>query len=504
MNIEKHIRKILFIVVIIIFAFVFFKLLNEKYQKNSKLTYNKIQPPQTLLNLQQSFEQVVNAVKPAVVFIQATQYETIEHTPFEFFFGDPFEEFFEEFFGVPKRRKKQPPPQHFKRRIEGFGSGVIIDSDGYVLTNEHVVRNAEEITITLYINGKKKYKGKVVGRDSRTDLAIIKINTKEKLPSALLGDSDNAKIGDWVIAIGAPFNLEQTVTAGIISAQRQSLTIEGRIYTDLLQTDASINRGNSGGPLVNLYGEVIGINTAIYAPTGVFAGIGFAIPINKAKAILGQLITKGKVERGWLGIEIKEVDDVIVKQFGLTEKSGALINNVLSNTPAQKAGLKRGDVIIEVNGIKIKNTRHLQDLISGLGPKEKAKIKIIRNRKEMFFNVVTGEFPQEPQKYAEKSEEGENFLWNGVEFSNLNTELIKRYNIPDDARGVVIVEIQPDSKFAQSELLEGDLVRSINNESTENIGELKKVLKNVKLAEGVVFDIIRDGKSLYITFSIEE
>ncbi len=354
--------------------------------------------PREVMNLQDSFANVAATVKPAVVNLSVASVQKVGAPPMQFFFGDPFEDFFGEFFGQRPGRRRGPVPEHrpFRHRTEGTGSGVIIDADGYVLTNEHVIRGATDIKVRrIDERGKEHtYSGQVIGKDERTDLAVVRIKTSDTLSAASLGDSDKIRVGDWVIAIGSPFGLEQTVTAGIISAKRQSLPIEGRTYRDLIQTDASINRGNSGGPLLNLRGEVIGINTAIFAPTGVFNGIGFAIPVNRAKEILDDLIHKGKVVRGWLGIEIKKVDEAIAKQFGLPDASGVLVNQVMKDGPAEKGGLKRGDVIRTINGVKVSSPEALQAEVSKAQPKSRALLTVIRARQTQTIALVLGEMPQ--------------------------------------------------------------------------------------------------------------
>ncbi|MFH0807408.1 MAG: trypsin-like peptidase domain-containing protein, partial [Elusimicrobiota bacterium] len=328
------------------------------------------------LGLQEAFVKVSERLKPAVVNISTVQ--MLDDAQQEFYFGDPFEDFFQDFFNSPQEQKKQRKKSS-QYRTESGGTGVIIDPEGYILTNEHVIHGANEIKVTVTINSKDKtYTGKVIGKDSRTDLAIVKINSNsatEKFPAAPLGDSNKIRVGEIVLAIGSPFGLGQTVTNGIISAIRQSIVVENKEYRDFIQTDAPINRGNSGGPLCNIHGEVIGINTAIYAPTGVFSGIGFAIPINRAKEILADLIRQGKVVRGWLGVEIKD-------------KSGAFINSIIKDSPAEKAGLKKGDVIIEFNGKQIESVRNLQAIVSDTGPKKKIKVKFVRNGKENIVDLV--------------------------------------------------------------------------------------------------------------------
>jgi len=372
------------------------------------------------------------------------------------------------------------------------------------LTNYHVIAGAEEIKVTLSNGEEKKYDGKVVGKDPRTDLAVIEIKAKEKFPTAKLGDSDKIRIGDWAIAIGSPFGLKQTLTVGVVSAKRQSLYVEGKEYRDMIQTDASINRGNSGGPLVNIKGEIIGINTAIYAPTGVFAGVGFAIPINDAKEILDELIEKGRVVRGWLGIEIREVDEVIAKQFSLPDTKGVLVNRVMENSAAEKGGMKRGDVIVKIEDHKVESVRDLQEVVSRTKPGKKVKVVVIREKKEVTLTIKLVEMPEtiEEAKVKEEKEEtkgGEVEQWLGMKVETLTPALAKNYGI-EDGKGVVIVEIEIGSKAEEMGLVEGDLIRSINRQSTGDLKEFKKVVKQVDLSQGVIFDIVRRGRPAYITY----
>jgi Do/DeqQ family serine protease len=460
--------------------------------------------PRGVIELQEAFENVAQAVKPSVVNISAVQIVKMEAPYYEFYFGDPFEDFFDEFFGRPKKQTPVPKKKQFEQRAEATGSGVIIDPEGYILTNYHVIAGAEEIKVTLPDDKGKVYDGKVIGKDSRTDLAIIKIKAKEKFPAVKLGDSDKIKIGEWAIAIGSPFGLQQTVTVGVISAIRQSLYIEGKEYKEMIQTDASINRGNSGGPLVNIRGEVIGINTAIYAPTGVFAGVGFAIPINSAKEILSELIEKGKVVRGWLGIEIREVDEVIAKQFNLPEKEGVLVNRVMEGSAAEKGGIERGDVIIKFGDYKVKGTKDLQEVVAGTKPGKKVKVVVIRDKKEVPLTIELGEMPEPGEEEAkvekeEKEEGGEFEEWLGMKVETLTPALAGEYGI-EDKQGVVVVEVGVRSKAQEIGLAEGDLIKSINRQATPNTGEFKKVIKGINLSRGVIFDIVRRGRPLYITY----
>lgn len=474
----------------------------SKVKTTPVTTVAEVVPPAEVVNLQEAFAQIARAVKPSVVNISTIQLIEETHPPIEFYFGDPFEEFFEDFFGVPRQeqRRRQRTPRKFQRRLEGTGSGVIIDPEGYILTNEHVVRGATEIQVTVVAGENGKYTGKVIGKDERTDLAVVKIKPKNKLVAVKLGDSDKIRVGDWAVAIGSPFGLEQTVTVGIISAVRQRLMIEGREYRDLIQTDAAINRGNSGGPLVNIHGEIIGINTAIYAPTGVFAGIGFAVPINQAKEILDDLIHKGKVVRGWLGVEIKEIDEAIQKQFGLPDKEGALVNNVLKDSPAEKAGLTRGDVIREFDGKKISTPFELQKIVAQTPPNKKVKVEIIREKKKQTIELVTGEMPSEIKEVATTPSERVKGEWLGMKVSNFSSELAEKYGLPKEEKGVVIVAIEPGSKAEEMRLEEGDLIKSINRKQVTEVKEFNEITKKVKLSEGVVFDLNRRGRLLYLSY----
>jgi len=453
-----------------------------------------------LIQLQTSFAQVAQSIKPAAVNIATVRITDRRNSPHEFFYGDP-QEFFKRFF---KKNPWHPPPKSNKYREEGLGSGVLIDPDGFVLTNAHVVSNAEKVTVTL--NSGEQYAGEVIGIDQRTDMAVVKVKAISPLPYAHLGNSSDLRVGNWVVAIGSPFGLEQTVTTGIISAIRQSLVIEGKQFRDMIQTDAAINRGNSGGPLLNIHGEVVGINTAIYAPTGVFSGVGFAIPVNRIKNILKDLIEKGRVVRSWLGVEIAKVDEVIAKQFGLKKAEGALINNVFDGTPANKVGLKRGDIVIKFNGKKISNVIDLPDLVSSTPPKTKVDIEIIREGKTKILSLVTEEMPEtsssfERSQKKKKSKKVSTLEWLDAIFSDNSERLTQSFDIPDDApRGVVLQEMSSAGKASQIGLREGDLIVGINKYKTPTSATLKTAIKSIKIEEGVVFDIFRQGQSFYLSY----
>ena len=457
----------------------------------------RIAPPESLLNLQNTFQEIAQHVKPAVVSI--TSVHMVE-VPYQFYFGDPFGDFFEEFFGgTPGRQRSQRPHQ----RVEGMGSGVIINEDGYVLTNNHVIEGAQDINITMY--NEEKYKGKVIGRDPRTDLAVIKIQSNKKFVSARLGDSDTIAVGDWAMAIGSPFGLEQTVTVGIISARRQALSVDQRVYRHLIQTDAAINRGNSGGPLVNLYGEVIGINTAIYAPTGVFNGIGFAIPVNRAKEIIGDLIEKGKVVRGYLGIEIAGIDRVMAEQFSLPEASGVLINRIMPDSAAERGGLKRGDVIVSFDKSAIRNPGDLQDIVSGTPIGKTVPVEVIRQGKKITVSVTIQEQPSADEIASAREEtpdrdEVEHASWEGITVQQSSRTLNRRFGIPENENGVVVIDVDVRSKGAQTGIERGDLIKGINQKPVTDIKSFANITRPIDIKKGVMFDIIRQGRPIYITY----
>lgn len=471
-----------------------------------------------VINLQEAFANVAEAVKPAVVSITTVHVETMNQAqdgqPYEFYFGDPFEQFFEDFFGgSPQGQpRRQAPAQRrpIQRKFEGMGSGVIIDPQGYVLTNDHVVSDADEIKVILS-DGKKTYQGKVIGRDPRTDLAVVKIKADGKLPSAPLGDSGKVRIGDWAIAIGSPFGLQQTLTVGVISALNQSLQIENRTYKDFIQTDAAINRGNSGGPLVNIRGEVIGVNTAIFAPTGVFAGIGFAIPINDAKEVLDDLIHKGKVVRGWLGVELAaEIDGTIAKNFGLPDQNGALVNKVFPDSPASKAGLQRGDVVRTFGGTAVKDRDQLVELVTKTPPKKKVPAKIIRNGKPMDLIIVLSERPDwvdsgkaAPGSDEEKAPSKDAQSWKGLSLETLDESLADELGLKADETGVVVTDVDGKSPLA-NHIAAGDLIKSLNRTPTPDVKAFLKAAQNVSLSKGALFDIIRDGRPLYISVTLQK
>ncbi len=395
---------------------------------------------------------------------------------FRFFFGNQFHQFFQ---GVPKK---------FKRR--SLGSGFIISKEGYILTNNHVVKGATEIKVKLHDGS--KYDAKLVGSDAKTDIALIKIDPKgKKLTTAKLGDSDKVEIGQWVLAVGNPFGLSYTVTAGIISAKGRVIG-EGP-YDNFIQTDASINPGNSGGPLINMNGEVIGINTAIVAQG---QGIGFAIPINMAKEILPQLKTKGKVTRGWLGVYVQALTKELAKSFGIKETHGAVVTQVIEDSPADKGGIKEGDIITEYNGKKITEMRDLPHYVAMTPPGTKVNIKVLRNGKEKLLNVKIGLMPEEEASLGGGSEKAKL----GLKVAPIPPDITAETGIKG---GVYVTEVDPGSPADQAGIQQGDVILRVNRKRIIGMSDFNKALSRIKPGEIVAFLVRRGESSFYVAIRMQ-
>jgi len=376
---------------------------------------------------------------------------------------DPFEEFFRRFFG------DRPPPGQQR----SLGSGFIISEDGYIITNYHVVGDADKITVRL--SDREEYEAKVVGTDEKTDIAVVKITPKHQLTAVPLGSSSSLQVGDWVMAIGNPFGLDQTVTVGIVSAKGR--VIGAGPYDDFIQTDASINPGNSGGPLLNLKGEVVGINSAIFSQSGGNIGIGFAIPIDLAKSIVNQLKEKGKVTRGWLGVSIQSVTPELAKSFGLKEPTGALVAEVTKDSPAEKAGFERGDIITEFNSTPIKDSHELPALVARTPVGEKAQITILRGGKGQTLTVNLGELPEQQAKAESEGESGENW---GMTVASLSADAARRFQLERDKKGVVVTEIEPGSSAELAGIQPGDIIEEVNRQPVESVEDFNKVMTDAK------------------------
>jgi len=433
-----------------------------------------------------SLSSIVSKVAPAVVNISTVRVVRGPGPVFKYFFGpfeegDPFKEFFERFFGdIPQREFRQ----------KSLGSGFIISKDGYILTNNHVVEKATEIRVRLL--NKEQFKAKVIGRDPKTDIALIKIKANHSLSAATLGDSDALRVGDWVIAIGNPFGLGHTVTVGIISAKER--IIGAGPYDNFLQTDAAINPGNSGGPLVNLEGKVVGINTAIVAQA---QGIGFAIPINMAKYILSQLKERGKVMRGWLGVMIQEVTPEIAHALGLKEVKGALVADVTPGSPADKADIRRGDVIIEYNGKKIEEMNELPRLVANTPVGKSVPIKIWRNGKIRQLTVKVGELEEKVAK-GERRYAPQDL---GLKVEELTPYLAQRLGVKR-IHGVIITYVVPGSPAHEAGLSRGDIILKINRHSIQDLNDYQEIINSAKPGDTLLFLIERREGTLFVALKV--
>jgi serine protease Do len=397
---------------------------------------------------------------------------------------DPFREFFDKFFGEM--------PKSFKTR--SLGSGFIMDPTGYIITNNHVVEGADKITVKLIGGG--EYKATVKGRDPKTDLALIHItNPPKDLPFLKLGDSDAVRVGDWVMAVGNPFGLSHTVTQGIISAKGR--VIGAGPYDNFLQTDASINPGNSGGPLLNLKGEVVGINTAIVAGG---TGIGFAIPSNMAKVIIPQLKEKGKVIRGMMGVQVQNVTPELAKSFGLSEPKGALVAEVNHDSPAEKAGIHRGDIIVEFNGHPIHEMNELPRIVAGTAPGSKATVKVLRKGKEKTLNITITQLTEERQT-SKATEEGDKEAPLGLVVKNITPNLAKRYRLRDN-KGALVVGVEQGSPASDAGIRPGDIVLEVDGQVVSSTSEFHKAVTKLKKGSYARFLVKRQGRTLYLMVEV--
>jgi len=443
----------------------------------------------------QGYADLVDQVSPAVVFISTTHQakkakaETPgdQELPFKFSPGSPFEEFF-------KRHKNQIPMQ--KRPAAGLGSGFIIDPAGYLVTNNHVIDKASKIRVKLQDG--REFTAKIIGKDPKTDLALLKIRALKALPFVKFGDSAKLRVGNVVLAVGNPFGLGGTVTAGIVSARNRD--INAGPYDDFIQTDAAVNRGNSGGPLFNTNGEVVGINTAIYSPTGGSVGIGFAIPANLAKDVVAQLKDSGNVDRGWLGVKIQRVSPDIAQAMGLDSASGALISEVTTDGPASKSGLRQGDVVLRYNGESVKTMRDLPGLVAGTRSGEKAKLELWRNGRKKSVSVTIGQLkPNLVLAANDKSDTPKgsvsNFL--GADLAALDEKSRSQLKLPKNKKGVIIAKIQPEGRAAAAGLRHGDVIEKIGSIAIENPEDVDEAIAKTK-TNAVLLLVNRGGENLFV------
>lgn len=446
------------------------------------------------LQLSNAFANVAQNVNPSVVtiFTQTTikvDNRPFANGPFEQFFGD---DFFKHFFQGP-----QNPQGDYKQ--QGLGSGVIVDANGVILTNNHVVSGADDISVRL-MDG-REFKAKVKGTDKQTDLAVIKIDAKNLKPIKL-GNSDRARVGDWVLAIGSPLQpqLEHTVTSGIISAKGRS-GVGLSQYEDFIQTDAAINPGNSGGAMVNLYGELIGINSAIVTENGGFMGIGFAIPVNLAKKVMTDILEKGKVIRGWLGVYIQTITPDIAKALHLDHAKGVIVSKVQKNSPAEKYGLKDEDVILKFNGKEVNNSTELSTWVAGTSPDAEITLTISRDGKMKDIKVKLGELTPEKENIAEGNNSFDKI---GLTVSNITNDLANKYNIPDNTKGVVITKIDRQGPAAANGLKKGDVIVKLNRTMIESVDQFTDVMKDIDSGDMILFFIQRGNANLYVAFPMPE
>lgn len=419
-----------------------------------------------------SFSEVAEKVGPAVVNIRTEKSikgggRVFRHFgPGPFDENDPFQDFFNKFFGGDQERE-------YKSR--SLGSGFIIDKSGFIVTNNHVIENADKIQVKL--KSGDEYDAEIVGRDPNTDLALIKIKAARELPVIQIGNSDSLKVGQWVVAIGSPFGFEQTVTAGIVSAKGR--VIGSGPYDDFIQTDASINPGNSGGPLINLEGEVVGINTAIIASG---QGIGFAIPINMAKGIVDQLKSSGEVTRGWLGVSIQPLSPELAAYYGLKDGKGVLVTDVFKGDPADLAGIQSQDIILEINGKKVEDSRELTRLVASLPVGETVTVKFLRDGKEQQVKVKLAK--REDSKITGKIQEAPSKNGLGIKVAEITTEMMRRYNLPK-SEGVIVVETDPQGKGAEAGLQMGDIITEVNYKKIRSLKDYNDQLNKIKKGEKI-------------------
>ena len=480
-NISLRINKKLIFttILILLLSLSWVQIINAEPQQEK--SYSSIQA------LSDSIADIAEKVGPAVVNIDTVRMVTTEYP----FFEDPI---FRHFFGEKFKEYRKTIPQ------KGTGSGFIINQEGYILTNEHVVHKANKIKVTL--SDGREFDGKVIGSDVTSDMAIVKIKA-DHLPMVALGDSDKLRVGEIVVAIGNPYGLQQTVTMGVVSAKDRSIPtgIEGHIYKDFIQTDTAINPGNSGGPLLNTEGEVVGINTAIipYAQ-----GIGFAIPINIAKKNIDDLINLGKVRRSWLGVYIQEVTPEIAEQFDLPEDAkGVLVGDVVKDSPAEKSGIKRGDIIIKVNNEEVDSPGELQDKIRSIEIGEKANIEVVRNGKEISFVVKIGEMPTVDEEGSEFSKEKVFSVQTGLKIEVVTPEIAKEIVLPW-VKGLVITEVIPGSSADDMGLQPGDIILEANRVEVSTVDEWEKVISKLEPGDTLLLLVFRSGHTYYVPIKVEK
>ncbi len=455
----------------------------------------------------QSFSSLVKEVAPAVVNVSTTEKVSggpMMDLPFQNLPEDsPFRQFFRHYFNSPEGGQSHPMVQH------SLGSGFIIDPAGYIVTNNHVAGSASQISVTL--SDGKTFKAKLVGHDERTDLALLKITADHPLPAVSWGDSDKAEVGDWVVAVGNPFGLGGTVTAGIVSARGRDLH-EGP-YDSFIQTDAAINRGNSGGPMFNMDGQVIGINSAIYSPNGGSVGIGFAIPSSIAKPVIAQLREHGSVERGWLGVQIQEVTPDMAESLGLKSAAGAVVANVTKGSPSEAAGLRQGDVITRFNGKDIKELRDLTRAVADTRPGSHAPITLWRDGHEMQLAVDVGKMPEKTVASAEEPDSsvspsaGEAKVASlGLTLGNLTADARRELGLDNSVKGALVTDVEDGAPASEHGLRPGDVIVKVGQEAVDGPKQASERLAEAKKAnrKAVLLLLNRHGDELFVALPFSQ
>lgn len=446
------------------------------------------------------FTDVAKAVTPAVVNITTVLADRVSDGRNG---QDESRERMEEFFGGPngpfgpRFRGPQGPGEPRGRRGGGQGSGVIVSAEGYILTNNHVIENAREVTVTL--PDKREFKGRIVGTDPKSDLAVVKIDG-QNLPTVAWGDASKLQVGEYVLAVGNPFGLNSTVTLGIVSALgrgRMGITQ----YEDFIQTDAAINPGNSGGALVNTKGELVGINTAIFSQTGGYQGVGFAVPTSMSRPIYESLVKNGKVIRGYLGIGIQDLNQDLARSFGIADGKGALVSDVKDNSPADQAGLKQGDVVTAYQGSLVEDAVALQRMVTRTAVGTKVPVKVIRDGREKELTITIGEQPDTAR--TAKAETGEaDYALAGAAVQDLDRETAKELGLKGKAQGVVVTGVEPDSSAEKAGLMAGDVIREINRQPVKSVKDFEKASSAVKKGDNVLILINRRGAALFLSAKV--
>ena len=446
-------------------------------------------------NLSKAFQKAAKTVRPSVVSVSSVRKFAAKgrgrsqpELPDELrrFFGeDPFEKFFQSPFGPDSGGEQQ-----------SLGSGMIVRENGYLVTNHHVVRGADELTVTLA--DKRQLTATVVGADQRTDLAVLKVNATGLSP-AVLGDSDQLEVGEWVVAIGSPLGFDQTVTAGIISATGRQVGVTQGGYEDFLQTDAAINPGNSGGPLVNLRGEVIGINTAIASRTGGYMGIGFAIPAKIVKSVVDQILTSGKVTRGRIGAMIQDLTPELAESFGYKQSGGALIGDVVPDSPAAKAGLKAGDIVVKFQGREVKSAGEFRNAVAATAPGTKATIDIFRDGQMQSVRIETDLLSDQVEQSAAGDEAPASGRF-GLSVRTLTPELAAQLGLKEGAKGVLVSSVQPGSVASRAGVRANDVIVAVGDKDVQTADDFHAAMKSLKPEQGIRLRLIRDGARLFLFF----